>query len=577
MATIGGETGYPKNWGAMRDTFAKMIEALTIEKILEVMIMKKTRFIALILVFAMLLPEVSAFAAGDGLTILLDGEALPDSGTAYVDENGRTMVPAAAFEGILEYSYMYSGGNMVGTILYESNMDRPGLYFYGDSNLVWYYHFHFGVDATDEPSSVTQTISYSLEGNFDMDTVAIVEDGEVYVPLRYALEYFGYTVEWDGDMQSVIITSPKSSFDFDLLAQMPRDKNYMISPVSLKLALAMAANGADGETKQEILDVLGISDLAQFNEEVRAFIERYNSNELVAFNIANSIWYNADYYQGKGLSLDGEAGSFSDEFARLIKTYYYGVAETITNDNGKETVNDWIAEQTNEKITDVVTDETVINSLALLVNAIYFKGDWQNPFKAESTRDAVFTDRNGAETTTAFMNDTGSYSYSETDSLQMLAKPYKDTSVRMYFILPKDDATLSQAMFDEALADMTSEWVHFSVPKFKTEYLHKNLKGILQGFGVKTAFSYPDADFWSMFDGIRPDMPIVIENIIQKTFIEVDEKGTEAAAVTVIDMAPTSAIKPDPVNFICDRPFTYIIRDDSTGTILFMGEYAFAE
>lgn len=368
-----------------------------------------------------------------------------------------------------------------------------------------------------------------------------------------------------------------ASFDFDLLAQMPRDENYMISPISLKLALAMAANGADGETKREILDVLGISDLTQFNEEVKAYIESCNNNELVEFNIANSIWYNTDYYQSQGLGLGGEAGSFSDEFARLIKTYYYGVAETITNASGKKTVNDWIAEQTNGKITDVVTDKTVMNSLALLVNAIYFKGDWQNPFKAESTRDAVFTDRSGAETTTAFMNDTGSYSYSETDSLQMLAKPYKDTGVRMYFILPKEEAALSQAMFDEALNNMGTEYVRFSVPKFKTEYLHGNLKEIMQGFGVKTAFKYPDADFWGMFEDIRPDMPVVISDVIQKTFIEVDEKGTEAAAVTVIDMAPTSAIKPDPVEFICDRPFTYIIRDDSTGTILFMGEYAFAE
>lgn len=136
---------------------------------------------------------------------------------------------------------------------------------------------------------------------------------------------------------------------------------------------------------------------------------------------------------------------------------------------------------------------------------------------------------------------------------------------------------LTQAWFDDAVGNMKRQQVHFSLPRFKTEYTHDNLKEIMKDLGVTAAFTYPVADFRNMFEGIRADEPPVISKITQKTFIEVDEKGTEAAAATVIEMVPESVISPDPVEFICDRPFTYIIRNDSTGTVLFMGEYAFVD
>ncbi|MCC8122836.1 MAG: hypothetical protein LIO58_04780, partial [Oscillospiraceae bacterium] len=413
------------------------------------------------------------------------------------------------------------------------------------------------------------------------DTTVSVRGGVVYLPIRYTMEWFGFAVGWDGTTHTVSLTSPvtaepanaETTFDFNLLSYMPQDKNYIVSPLSLKMALAMAANGADGATQQEILDVLGIDDLDAYNSEAKALIASLNSNEEVEFNLANSIWYNTDYY--------GKSGSgFAAPYISTIQDSYQGVAQTIDNATGSQTVNDWISAQTEDKITDVVSDEDMPETLSLLVNTIYFKGKWQEPFNEANTQEAVFTDRNGKETETAFMHYISYYAYYEDEDYQVLACPYEDGSTNMYFVLPRDGSALTQAAFDEAVANMEYSYVYLSVPKFTTEYTHKDLVELLKALGVQTAFDVGTADFFNMFltESVDQSDPPYISNILQKTFISVDEKGTEAAAATVVGLSGGSSTPPpEPIVFRCDRPFTYIIRDDSTGTILFMGEYAFVE
>jgi len=361
----------------------------------------------------------------------------------------------------------------------------------------------------------------------------------------------------------------EKSFDFELLSKMPSDKNYMISPYSLKMALAMAANGADGQTKQEILDNTGIIDLWEFDKKNMGFIEKSNSNKLVEFNIANSIWFNKDYFNDEKLN-------FSDKFKFIIEEIYGGSASDVDNKNGAKTINDWISKETNGKIKDVIKDDMLPEVLMFLVNAIYFKGDWSVPFKAEGTSDNTFTDRAKNEKTTAFMNDLSYYFYYENDNFQILKKPYKDNETSMYFVLPKNDNPVSETDFYSALDNMTEEYVYFSLPKFKTEYLHTNLIEILKNMGIKTAFSMEDANFLPMFSKESPQN-IFIKIILQKTFIEVDEKGTEAAAATAVGGGAGSAMRPEPIEFICDRPFTYFIMNKNTSDILFMGEYAYVE
>lgn len=195
------------------------------------------------------------------------------------------------------------------------------------------------------------------------------------------------------------------------------------------------------------------------------------------------------------------------------------------------------------------------------------------PFQKEDTRDAVFTDRNGKETETAFMNQTHYYAYYEDEEFQILAKQYEDSTTKMYFVLPKNEGTLTQAAFDEAVANMKSTYISFSVPKFTTESTHDTLVDMLKELGVQLAFDNGNADLSDMFLPEAIVYPPYIGQMIQKTFIAVDEMGTEAGAAAAIGIYEYAV----PIEFNCDRPFTYIISDYSTGTILFMGEYAFVE
>ncbi|MCD7948608.1 MAG: hypothetical protein LUG13_10080 [Oscillospiraceae bacterium] len=538
--------------------------------------MKKTRFLACILTLAMVVSLGPTFAAGSGLSVTLDGTLLADGARVYLSESGRTMVAASALEGVFTLEYKTSDEVLSQVTLRRTQNERSDvLTFYVDGDRV-------EVDGYSVFQSQNEGGTSGSDGAVALpsDTTVSVRDGTVYLPIRYTMEWFGFAVGWDGATNTVSLTSPvtaepanaETTFDFDLLSYMPQDQNYMVSPLSLKMALAMAANGAEGATQQELLDVLGIDDLDAYNSEAKALIASLNSNEEVEFNLANSIWYNTDFY---GLSGSG----FAAPFVSTIQDSYQGVAQTIDNATGSQTVNDWISAQTKDKITDVVSDEDMPETLSLLVNTIYFKGKWSEPFNEANTQDAVFTDRNGKETETAFMNYISYYACYEDEDYQVLACPYEDGSTSMYFVLPKDGSALTQAAFENAVANMEYSYVSLSVPKFTTEYTHKDLVELLKALGVQTAFDAGTADFFNMFltEAVNQSEPPYISNILQKTFISVDENGTEAAAATVVGLGGSSTPPPEPIVFRCDRPFTYIIRDDNTGTILFLGEYAFVE
>jgi len=329
----------------------------------------------------------------------------------------------------------------------------------------------------------------------------------------------------------------------------------------------MEENGAEGKTKDEILVALGIADLEQFNNDAKYFIE--NSAQS-SFKTANSIWFNSDYSK-RNKTLD-----FSDAFKTVMQNYYFAPATKINNATGAAVVNDWVSKETNGKINNIITDEMVRKSLSLLVNAIYFKDDWHVQFDDKATKNDTFTDRKGMKKTTLFMNHNGRYQYHENDNFQILAKPYQNNNIKMYLVLPKIGKTATHNKIEDAIKHMRLENVELSLPKFKTEYLHNDLVGVLRNMGVKTAFDPKQADFFKMYNAKKPRENIYIGQILQKTLLEVDEKGSEASAATVIRMERTAATLNTFV-FKCDRPFTYFIRNDATGDILFMGEYAFVE
>ncbi len=371
------------------------------------------------------------------------------------------------------------------------------------------------------------------------------------------------------------------NFTDKLYNLMPKDKNYMYSPFSIKSALAMAANGAEGKTRTEILTVVGIDDLDKFNSDMSETIKKYSATDLLKFDISNSVWINTD-------NADYD---FSDTYKNTVEDFYNGDVGTVTNKTALPVINGWVNEKTQGKIPSVINDSSFD---AALINAIYFKAKWENMFSKANTKPDIFTDRNGKETEIDFMNSTRKYWYGEKDGVKVLELEYMtrgttgdsfkysednqvrldNTSVSMFLLLSDNEIKAPEKLVDELCGNNLMEYrkVNLSFPKFKIEF-SAEISPVLKALGIKSAFS--DANFKKMFD---KDANTAISNVLHKTYIDVDEEGTEAAAVTAIMMAGSAMPKPEEIiEFKADRPFTFLIRDNISGETFFIGEYAFAE
>ena len=381
------------------------------------------------------------------------------------------------------------------------------------------------------------------------------------------------------------IGKPKTNDTADLTfadklnAQMPADKNYMFSPLSVKMALALAANGAEGDTKNEILNTLGVKKLDEFNALSKDLIKMYSQTDILSLNIANSIWINKD----------NTTQNFSKNFKNIATEYYNADVKTVDNKNAVVEINSWVKDKTNNKIPQII--DNADNFWAMLINAIYFKGAWENEFSTSLTKPDEFTNADGTKTQTDFMNKTSWISYSETKSAKIIELPYKnrvdkfsdsgeyigtdsfnDLDVSMYLMLA-DSGINAERELDTAITgeNFKRTYTKLSMPKFKIEY-SESLNDMLKNIGIKTAFDTKTAQFEKMFDSGN----MWFTDTIHKTFISVDEKGTEAAAVTSIGMGG-SALPPEPMELKFNKPFYFAIRDNTSGEILFMGRYAFAE
>ena len=376
----------------------------------------------------------------------------------------------------------------------------------------------------------------------------------------------------ENDFYGVLFTSDPAAlsgtFAENLNREMPKDKNYMFSPLSIKLAFAMAANGASGETKSQIENALGIEDLDAFNESTKALIEKYNNAEILKLNVANSIWINSSRTSQR----------FSTGYSDKLNFFYS--ADSFERD-GKDIVKDvngWVNDKTNGKIDRIIQSD---NFWSMLINAVYFKGAWQNEFSENATKTDIFTDYSGEEITTDFMNRTGYYRYVNNGENEIICLPYKngyfdeekgdnifyDLDIAMYLV----KGNFSEITLNEFAENASSNYISLSMPKFKFEYA-ASLKDSMQNLGIDFAFDAEKADFSGMFDGGN----MFITDALHKTYINVNEKGTEAAAVTAIMMAGSS-LPPEPIEVKYNEPFTFVIRDNDSGEILFLGRYALVE
>ncbi len=348
--------------------------------------------------------------------------------------------------------------------------------------------------------------------------------------------------------------------------------NLFVSPLSISTVLAMAYDGARGQTAAQMAAVLHLSgDPVEVARQFGALLTDLNSagQNNFALSAANALW--------------GQDGmQYLSEFLATMQNDYGGSLKQVdfinAPEEARQTINNWVAEQTNGKIQDLFPEGS-INTLTRLVlaNAIYFKGDWAIPFQASATRDATFTLLSGSTVQASTMHIVASYRYMQRDGLQFLEIPYAGGQLVMDVLLPPAGSGAEGLNVDRLPKDLNAwfgglnrEQVTVSLPKF-TLTSQFNLGEQLKALGMTDAFG-DKADF----SGLTDSNQLKISQVVHKAFIGVDEKGTEAAAATgvSISLSYTAAYNPPviPIEFNADHPFLFMIRDVQSGAVLFMGQ-----
>jgi serpin B len=348
---------------------------------------------------------------------------------------------------------------------------------------------------------------------------------------------------------------------FKKVAEEESEENIMISPVSISLALGMTYNGARNNTKNAFEETLNYADFLpnetnNLNKEITYHLSDNSQGSL--FEIANSIWIEKTF-------------SIKEEFIKINKEFYDAEVQSLdfSDPNALQRINDWVHSKTREK-TPTIIEELAPNLKMILLNALYFNSDWKYTFKEENTQELPFYGETSAENV-QFMKLTNKLSFYQNEKFVSIKLPYKNEKFSMTIFLPKENNTTSDIKnllnienwqnWNESYTEVP---IDLEMPKFKFSY-EKKLNNPLSDMGLSIAFT--DA---ANFEVIS-DIPLKISFIIQKTFIEVDEKGTEAAAVTAIGMEPTSLGSSNRMVRL-NKPFLYAITEKETGSICFIGK-----
>jgi serine protease inhibitor len=350
---------------------------------------------------------------------------------------------------------------------------------------------------------------------------------------------------------------------FSALRTAEAHKNIFISPLSLSAALTMTYNGADGATKtamQETLGYHGQTDEA-INQAYKSLAALLNGiDKTVTFNPANSLWHARQY-------------PLQAPFTEKNKTYFNATVQGLdfSAPASLQTINDWVKTNTQGKI-DKIVEQIRPDHVLFLINAIYFKGTWTYPFDKKLTRKAPFHLEDGSTTEVDLMTMTGGkYLYYQDAAKQVIDLPYGNRQFSMTLVVPQGSNTVS-TLASGLTQDQLSTWLSAAdtakldlhLPRFKLEY-KKELRETLTQMGMGHAFSN-QADFSRMIEGAAGGL--AISEVTHKTFVAVDEEGTEAAAATSVGIVRTSL----PPSVLVDRPFIFLIREKSSNAILFIGQ-----
>ncbi|MDZ8260288.1 serpin family protein [Nostoc sp. ChiQUE01b] len=364
------------------------------------------------------------------------------------------------------------------------------------------------------------------------------------------------------------IVESSNKFGFKLFSEVLKndqgEKNIFISPSSVAIALAMTYNGASGSTQQAMAKTLELQgmNLPEINSSYAAVLKQLldNSDAKVQLKIANSLWANQDV-------------SFAPKFLNTVQEFYQA---KVSNLNFKDAaapsiINNWVKENTNGKITKIV-ENIESEQVLFLINAIYFKGNWSKEFDKKQTASYPFYITSGRQKQQPMMSQDGDYRYYESEKFQAVSLPYgKDGKISFYIFLPKNNSNLKE-FYQNLNVENWKKWMtqfnnqkgFIRLPRFKTDY-DITLNDALKTLGMGEAFSNK-----ANFSGMGKNF--AISQVKHKTFVEVNEEGTEAAAATSVGIVATSLRQePEPFRMIVNRPFFCAIRDNHTGNVLFMG------
>jgi serpin B len=367
---------------------------------------------------------------------------------------------------------------------------------------------------------------------------------------------------------AAMLAAGNTAFATDLYAQLRKDKgNLFLSPFSISTALAMTAAGAKGQTLAEMRKVLHLPEdpHSAFSQLLAPMysVPPGGLKRAYELSVANALW--------------GQKGfPWKPEFTELTRKFYAAGLNEVDfaeTEAARKVINDWVAAQTKEKIKDLIGPGVLDRDTRLvLTNAIYFKSAWFFPFNKGATQTQPFTLVDGTKVDAPLMTQTEGFRYAEDESAQVLELPYQMGELSMVVLLPKSADGLAK-MEEGLTADKLAAWekaakhaeVRVSLPRFRTEK-EFSLAPVLKAMGMASAFSR-GADF----SGMTTAEKLFIAEVVHKAFVDVNEEGTEAAAATAVIMKRASAPPREPKVFRADHPFLFLIRENKTKSVLFLG------
>jgi serpin B len=372
----------------------------------------------------------------------------------------------------------------------------------------------------------------------------------------------------DGPVDKLSAATRSNRLGFELLDRVAaRDQNAFLSPYSISAALSMTYAGARGDTADEIASTLHFApDQDRWHPAFGALqgsLRPTGAKPAYELHVANRLWGH-------------KTATFHEPFLKTTREHYGAGIEPVDFEDteaARKTINTWVEKQTKDKIQELLKKGDVSRFTRLvLTNAIYFNSAWQHPFFPEFTKDEAFH-RPGAEAIKVpMMHGVEVLGYTDGEGFQAVSIPYKDGALSMVIVLPKKvdgleavEKWMTGARLQEVVQKMKRERVDLTLPKFKLLERY-GLRDALESMGMRKAFSSNEADF----SGISKE-PFFIAKVIHQAMVSVDEKGTEAAAATAVTEDTSAAAPPPAITIKADHPFLFLIRENKTGAVLFLG------